>query len=142
MVRMVTNRWQPDTCDCVIEFEFDADSSVEARVHTGTNIEKDCPEHSGLITPENFFNTILDENKRKNIIRSDLIQNISDLSELDNDGALQFKNGISMNWYWTGENDARVLHITISGYTLTTQQKTTAQTFADTKFGVGKVVID
>lgn len=141
-MRLVTNRWQPDTCDCIIEFEFDADEPEATRTHTGKTIVKDCPEHSGLGTPQSFFNAILDENQRKNIVRKDLIDNFTQLQGTDDKGNIILKNGISINFYFTGQDDSRVLHISVSGYTLTTQQKTTIQNIADSRFGIGKVVIE
>lgn len=142
MVRMVTNSFRPDTCDCEIEFEFDADQPASLRTHTGKSIVKDCPEHAGLVTPVNFFNTILDENQRKNIIRKEILENFSVLSQVSSEGELEFKNGISLNYYFTGVDDSRVLHISIIGYNLTTQQKTTIQNIANSRFGIGKVVFD
>jgi hypothetical protein len=139
---MVTNRWSPDTCDCVIEYEFDADLDESSRTHTGNKVVKDCPEHSGLGTPSSFFNAILDENQRKNITRQDLLENVGDLAESLPDGGLDFKNGISFSFSWTGSDADRVLHIQISGYTLTAPQRTTVQTILDGRFGAGKVVID
>jgi hypothetical protein len=142
MVRMVTNRWQPDTCDCIIDFEFDADEPESTRVHTGTVIQKDCPEHSGLGTAQAFFNAISNENSRKNEVQNDIMTNISELVDVNQDGQYEWKNGITFSWYWEGIDNDRIIHIVITGYTLTAQQRTVLQGLADGRYGVGKVVFD
>lgn len=139
---MVTNSYRPDTCDCEIEFEFDADEPEATRIHTGKRIVKDCPEHSGLGTPQSFFTAIMNENSRKNEVQNDILTNISSVADLNADGRYEWKKGITFSWYWTGVDNSRVIHIVISGYTLTTQQKTLVQNIANSRYGVGKVVFD
>lgn len=141
-MRLVRNVWHPDTCDCAIEFEFDADEPEATRTHVGTTVVKDCPEHSGLGTPQNFFTAIQNENSRKNEVQNDVMSNISALVDINQAGQYEWKNGITFSWYWEGIDNDRVIHIVITGYTLTTQQKTTVQNIADSKYGVGKVVFD
>ena len=141
MARLTVTRWSPDTCDCVIDFEWDRDLPVASRVHTGKNIFKDCPDHSGLKTPTNFYNVILDENQRKNKVRQDVLENVSALAETK-DEALDFKDGITFDYSWQGRDDARILHVVVTGFTLTGGQKNTITAIADSKFGVDKVVFD
>jgi hypothetical protein len=45
-----------------------------------------------------------------------------------------------VSWSWEGVGDARVLTIDCDGQ-LTAQQQSVAQSFADTRFGVGRVIV-
>lgn len=51
-MRMTTNQWRPDTCDCVIEFEFDADLPAEEREHMHKSIVP-CTRHAS-VTADSF----------------------------------------------------------------------------------------
>jgi hypothetical protein len=138
-----TTRWSPDTCDCIISYDWDDSVPAESRVHIANTIEKDCPEHSGLGTPDSFYNAILDENTRKNKAWGHLVNtnNFPDLAELDPNGEVVLKNGVIITWNFTGQDDARVLNVNLSGTPLTTNQKSQVQSWVDTNFGVGKVLI-
>lgn len=142
MVNIQVTRWSPDTCDCVIDYEWDKDLDASVRVHTGKNIIKDCPDHSDLGNPQDFYNAILDENQRKNKTQQELLENFVMLRDTDADGNFTFKQGIDISYFWTGTNDDRVLHLSVVGLTLTTQQKTIVQNILDNKFGEGKVLIE
>ena len=71
-----------------------------------------------------------------------MLDNIPELGENKSSGDFDFKNNITFSWSWTGIDNDRVLHIQITGFTLTAQQKTAIQNIADGRFGAGKVVID
>ena len=141
MARLTITRWSPDTCGCVIDFEWDRDLLATSRVHTGKNIVKDCPDHSGLKTPTAFYDAILDENQRKNKVRQDILENVSALAETK-DGELTFKDGITLSWSWEGKDDERILHLTVTGFTLNQGQKNAITTIANSRFGIDKVVFD
>jgi hypothetical protein len=114
MVRLTTTRWSPDTCKCVIDFEWDKD----------------------------FYDTILDENQRKNYTRQEIIEALSDVRQTDDKGNFIFKEGIDISFSWTGTNKDRLLHLSVTGFALTTQQKATVQGITDSRFGNGKVLIE
>jgi hypothetical protein len=143
MVNMKITRWRPDTCNCTIEYEWDKDLPAADRVHTGTAIVKDCPDHAGITDPVQFYDVIADENSRKNKIWNQLIDpaNFPDIAELDEQGNFTFKNGEVVTWHFTGVDDARVLNVDLSGTSLNQGQKNSAQNWADTNLGAGKVLI-
>lgn len=142
MVNLQLTRWSPDTCDCVIEYEWDRDVDASVRIHTGKNIVKDCPDHAGLGNPANFYNTILNENQRKNGTQKEILENFIQLRDEDGDGNFTFKKGIEISYFWTGTDNDRVLHLTVTGFNLTPPQKATVQGILDSRFGVGKVIIE
>lgn len=134
---------QSNWCACYQAYSYDDSLPIEQIILTGIDHpnNKSCPEHSGLTSAQRH-SALSDESRRKEYTLYDIKSNIIDLSELDLEGQLVFKKGISANLSWTGTGNNRILHIIISGYTLTNQQKSNLQTTADAKFGVGKVVFD
>ncbi len=58
-------RWRPDTCGCVIEYEWDDAEAEEARQHVPKKIDA-CPDHpaSGDLAAD--FATILAHNRAAN----------------------------------------------------------------------------
>ncbi len=60
-----TTTWGPDTCGCVVEYEWRADVPAELREHRLTLVVRTCPEHPGL-TGLFLYSAIADENRRKN----------------------------------------------------------------------------
>lgn len=55
---MKTTKWSPDTCDCVIEYEWDETLPAEERTHTQKSIEP-CEHHAHM-------DDVLVENRGKN----------------------------------------------------------------------------
>ena len=61
---MGRTRWSPDTCGCVIEYEYDDTLPVESRELTPRSVEP-CAFHR-LDTDQAVFDAVLEENRRKN----------------------------------------------------------------------------
>ena len=141
MVRMCRNQWKPDTCGCVVEFEFDADLPGETRKHKLVVVKTACPAHSDLST---HINKVLEdnvihfhkENQRKNLALDTLATELGIPSDNTRWEKLQ---AYLDRWYYDTATP-RVLHIVAKG--LTTQQKNRAQSAANSAFGVGLIVIE
>ncbi len=58
-------RWSPDTCGCVVDYEWNDKQPGNIRDHTLKTIVQFCPAHQGLSDAEVFL-AVFDENKRKN----------------------------------------------------------------------------
>jgi hypothetical protein len=117
-----TTRWSPDTCSCVIEYQWDDSVPADTRTHTPATIDKQCARHSGMWLAAHF-NTLTDENPRKNKIIDAILAQLPSLV-LDD-----------ITWAYDAGN---VLNI--SSPKFTAAQKVTLQTLANTKFGAGKVL--
>ena len=63
---MVKNQWKPDTCGCILEYEFDADASEDVRVHTPTRTVKACEHHPDTGDVVAHHDSVLAENQMKN----------------------------------------------------------------------------
>ncbi len=137
---MSKQRWHPDTCACVIE------EDVTGGVVSFSKVLAKCADHASVA--DNALYGVIHENagseqKRKNKILGFLINaGISGLTDIDADsGSVVIKKGIAFNWSWSGTGDSRVLTVWLTGFTLTTQQKNTAQTWCNNQFGSGKVTV-
>lgn len=126
-------RWSPDTCDCVVEYEWDTELSENQRVHTPKNVVRKCEEHKND-NDANVHAKLNEENPRKNKLMGRLEQ-FAELVESNPDGSVKLRGNL-VSWRF---NASRVLEVTISG--LTAQKKTQAQSWADTNLGIGKVTI-
>lgn len=141
---MVINitRWSPDTCGCIIEYSWDSTQPESTRTHTLDNFINVCSFHQGLADDPTRWNTVLEENPRKNLTYQGILDNspTANLYDIVN-GTRQLKAGITFNFSWSGTAPNRVLTISYTGITLTTQQKNSIQTWLNSNFGVGKVII-
>ena len=140
-----TTRWTPDHCSCTIDYTWDDSVDPSVRVHTFSASQNACPDHSDLAGDPNHFAVVLAENQRKNTLYGKLLANFPILAQniQNNDGSttLTFKNGITLNFSFSGKQPNRILNISFSGITLSANQKTALQTLADNNFGAGKTVI-
>lgn len=117
-----TTTWHPDTCACIIEYQWDDSVPDAARVHTPSRIVSQCPFHAGLSVADHGAK-LFDENPRKNKTLDAIMTQVPAV--------------ILDDITWSFDSN-RVLNITCPK--LTQGQKTAIQNIANNKFGVGKVV--
>jgi len=100
-----------------------------------------CSAHTALADNTTVFNTLMDENPRKNSTLQTAIDNLA--TQLSETGAAggTLKNGITYNFSYTGTAPNRTLTVSFTGITLTTAQKNALQNALNTKFGAGKVTV-
>jgi hypothetical protein len=119
-------RWGPDTCECVIEYEWDDAVPDSQRTHTISKIVSKCSAHSKLSDGETHFLNVLDENTTKNkafeIVKSKA-------PTLDPD-----------NFKYSFDKD-RKLVVDVANLGLKASDKTTLLSDLDTKLGTGKVSV-
>lgn len=139
---IITTRWSPDHCSCVVEYTWDNTTDENTRVHNYDNHIHICPDHLNVGPNLSGYNTMLDENQRKNNTLQHLIDNAAAQLSATGTAGGTLKNGITYNFSYTGTAPNRVLNISFTGITLTTAQKNALQTAANNKFGVNKVVIN
>ena len=135
-----TTRWRPDHCACELEFTWDEAVAQASRTHTFSKDNTRCTIHSAL-TGSTLFNTVLEENQRKNIALQIALDNgPSTLYDLSGTTRI-LKPAITYNYAWTGAAPNRVLTMSFIGVSLTTTNKNTIQTAENTRFGTGKVAV-
>jgi hypothetical protein len=135
-------RWSPDTCTCVLEYEWDDTDPSETRQHNLKTYVSKCAAHTSLATDSDRYTSVKDENSKKNITLGDILTNgPSSLFDEAADGSRTLKGNITYNWSWSGTAPNRVLTVSFTGITLTQQQKNNLQTFINNKFGAGKIIL-
>lgn len=74
-------RWIPDTCDCVIEYQWDDSISQDQRVHTVSNVVNSCKSHKSINQQGDLFQCVLDENQTKNNTIATIMDNLPELTD-------------------------------------------------------------
>lgn len=137
---ILTTRWRPDTCKCVVVYGRDDSLPAATAPITLVNIENKCPIHSSL-SDQNTFNTLFEENPRKNNTLAECLEQAPAITDITAEGSKALKDGLTYNFTWSGTAPNRVLNISFSGVTLTTAQRNGLQSALNAKFGVGKVIL-
>lgn len=137
-----TTRWRPDTCDCIVEYTWDDAIPPENVTHTLDVVNRRCIDHQHLATDTDVYNVLKEENPRKNIAQQLLIDNApTSIFDLNEDGVRVFKKGIVAQWSWSGLAPNRLMTISVTGVSLTTNQKNAIQTKLSERFGLNNVTI-
>lgn len=65
-MRMHSCEWRPDTCECVIEYEWDADLPQNEQTFSVKKVISKCKAHDKTATDADHYTTVVDDNKMKN----------------------------------------------------------------------------
>ena len=147
MTNIKVTTWTPDTCDCVIQYQWDEDLDEDTRTHSLNFIRKSCQAHSNLLPNEAVtYTAVLDENNKKSRALLEALQTAP--NQLANvitnpDGSFSYilKDNIVFNFSFSGTAPNRILTIQFIGITLTNQQRNAVQNKLNNIFGSGNVVI-
>lgn len=126
-------RWSPDTCSCVVEYQWDDSDLIENRQHILSKVVNKCIAHQEY-ADEIVFSTITDENKRKNIVLNEIFSNIPSLSFINNEGKVIYDEK-SVNWQF---DQGRKLIISTN---LKLTEKTKVKNLLKNKFKTNEVEI-
>lgn len=136
-----TTRWSPDTCGCIIEYSWDDSVPQNSRTHSLANYVRRCSVHAVQADDGTRYNTINEENPRKNIAHQLIVDNApAAFVDVDANGNKSLKPEYSISFTATGTPPNRVFTLTFSGATLTQAQINNVQTRLDNRFGTGKVI--
>ncbi len=169
MAHITTNRWNPDTCDCTFDLDFDSDLPDDQRVVTlhdpttpqwkrlwrGTTVLEEhqeapaplkiCPEHAALTDFRVRYTAVLTENQRKNRVQSRL-QTFLGVTPPPADATVEeertYENHIkAFSWAFDANRRLDVRYSLGTRLSLDTQQKADFQALldADAEIGAGKV---
>lgn len=103
---MRTTRWKPDTCGCILEYDWDETLPDDQRVHILARVAA-CADHLGE-TDQDVFDHVLKENQTKNRI-----------IEI----AKRHKSDAELRWSFTGKGTARKLQVELVGANLTVEER-------------------
>jgi len=72
-------RWFPDTCNCALEYAWEADSNEDERIHTPHKVIDTCPHHDHLRADlHGHHAAIHEENSHKNIAIAHVLEHLPD----------------------------------------------------------------
>ena len=126
---MRSARWRPDTCGCILEYEWDDTEPIETRTHSFKALSKKCEAHKTIVEGSVVYSTVKDENQRKNRVLGEALKIDSDLVDME---TLE-----GFNWLFDKD---RVLHVNFTN--MTTGQKNQLRNVCNNRFGVGKVTVE
>ena len=120
-------RWSPDTCSCVLEYEWDDEDDLDTRVHTFKRAVELCPAHEAE-PHQNAYNDVVSENSRKNYVLA-MVQETLPGVEIG-----------AENYNWSFDS-ARMLHagfLDVPGFPAVKGQ---IQAACNARFGPSKVLV-
>lgn len=114
-----TTRWSPDTCECVIEFDWDSETNGDNRVHTISNVINTCDahkKHAGDMA--SHFGDILLENQTKNKSYAKIIETMPEVcrERIQEDGTVVRELKPDKGFVWSFDKD-RKLVVNLLGFT-------------------------
>ncbi len=130
-----TTRWSPDTCGCVIDYQWDDAVAPASRVHTSSQIVTKCAFHAAAATHSALWSLLMEENPRKNRALARLAAQFPILTQTDADGNVSLKPD-AVTW---SMDHARLLTVSIP--LLTSAQKAAVQSWVNTNLGAGRVLV-
>lgn len=118
-----TTRWSPDTCECVLEYEWDDAVPENERTHTPTTMIRACSAHASISDVTGKYNQILSENQTKNQALHEIIQNFPEVRKevIDKNGTrFELKDEIIAGWSF---DEDRKLKLNFEGVVLSAAKK-------------------
>lgn len=119
-------RWKPDTCDCLLEYEWDINEDESTRVHTPTTVVHACEDHqadnTGSDSHTKVFNKVHGENTGKNKALKVLLDQLpkdkkKDL--YDSTGLVIGQDFVTPpTWKFTADRKLEIVHESLSDSTL------------------------
>lgn len=129
-------RWSPDTCKCVLEYEWDTDVPEAQRVHSIKNVVSACPAHAAHATDKpKHFNVVVEENQRKNRALQKVAETASQFAEIVDGQVTPDLNKLS----WSFDVDRNVI---IDTPGISAKNKSDLKQILDAAHGTDKVKIN
>lgn len=102
---MNTTRWSPDTCKCIVEHDWTwIDPIKKEGVNSiGLRIVAPCESHQSHTGDD-----ILTENQTKNLVIKHILENVSDLTDVDEKGNKIIKEG-KMSYFFDEDRKLNVI---------------------------------
>jgi hypothetical protein len=120
-------RFQPDTCTCVVLESWDDSVPDDQVVHTMVSIEHRGAEHASILD-DSLYGVIRAENVRKNLAIGVCLAAVPELGQ----------DPRQVAWVYTA---GRTLLLSFPGVNLSGTLKATLQATCETEFGLGLIVI-
>lgn len=126
-------RWSPDTCGCILEYEWNDTQPADTRVHSFKNAIHLCEYHLPFaimkekpLLGQGAYDEVISENTRKNVVFADV--------------QILFPSLMPENYNWSFDTQ-RKLKVGFLGISIISAQKKSLQDAFDAKFGKNKVEV-
>ena len=126
-------RWSPDTCGCILEYEWDDTLDENARTHSFKKAVKLCEHHKAL-GANKAYEQVMSENTRKNQVWGFIEDMKSKAGEKDSIPTVAIGD-----YTWSFDKD-RKLKVGFLGK-LKAGEKSSLQSLCDNEFGVNKIEV-
>lgn len=127
-------RWSPDTCNCVLDYQWDDSVPESARTYTLKNIEKRCPEHNA-VNNDQLYDAVLSENQGKNAAFGEIERLLAPPNQ-DADAREALQRKISRSFDWRFDDQRKLV---VNYPEITDGQLMQLQQALDARLGSGKV---
>jgi len=107
-------RWRPDTCACVLDYEWDDQAPEAGRAHGLAQVITRCPDHAALPTDAAVWAACSEENPRKNRALAALLNAVPALGRdvvPDEGGGVRKEFAVPVTWRFDGD---RVLYVQVA----------------------------
>lgn len=116
-----TTRWRPDTCGCVLEYQWDDSVPLNERQLTASKIVKACPAHQKITKVADHYQTVLLENTKKNLLIKNIIENNPDIVDVtineNGETIRKLKAGKDIVCKYDEKDITRTLSVELVGFT-------------------------
>jgi hypothetical protein len=146
--------WTPDTCDCVIHYQWDDQVPQDQRIHTPLEQTRThdgqlvprrvCPVHSAVAAPGKHVehhDLVKEENTRKNRVLGNILETTpeitNDVTKEEGNTVKEFLKGMEPSWSFDAD---RTLRITLKATASAKLSKTALKSRVEAQFA--KVVIE
>lgn len=130
-------KWKPDTCGCILVYEWD-EADVQAPAVIKQVLEA-CDIHKGFATPAEHFTAIQSQNKAKNKILGLIVDNFPKLTKEVDNGNGETISVVDDGVFSYSYDETGKISVDIKG--LTVQEKSDFDQTLKTEIGTDKVEI-
>lgn len=110
--------WRPDTCGCVLEYEWDDAVSENERTHAISKVVHACEFHKDKPNKEKHFEDVLAENQGKNRMHAKILNSgssaVEEVTQEDGSVVKKLKAGKEFRWSFDAN---RNLEVDLVGFT-------------------------
>lgn len=144
---MARTRWTLDTCGCVLEIDWDPAVPPASRTHTLATVVTACPLHPLAVSPvgatveSDQIAPAADNRRVGRAVAAAMARLPAKLQQTDADGTVRLREGVGLEWTFSGTGATRVVTLRFPGVTFTNAERNQVQGAIDTAVGVGKAVL-
>lgn len=133
--------WSPDTCGCIINYQWDDSDPEDSRTHSFHSTVRLCEVHQNI--NENHYDVLLDENVRKNKIYAAILEKYPEktIPIVNEKGQVTGKQLHGDFYYTWSFDDSRNLQVDAKALGLDKNQTASLQANLLNEHGIDKTTV-